>query len=288
MPSKRKSKSPAKRRKDATTEDRMDFTALVEAIRQAHEHCAAQAKRAVNVSLTMRNWMIGWYIREYEQNGADRATYGDALIENLAERLKSEGMDRMDARELRRYRLFYMTYPAIRESVTPEFTPFLPASILQSAPAKSDRLDIANFTEKGTSAIRESVTPELGVPLEKLFSTLSFTHLAELIAIDDPLKRAFYEVECLRGHWSVRQLKRQIATLYFERSGLSEDKEKLAAMVKAGAETAEPKLAIHDPYVFEFLGLKAKDAVEESDLEAGVRPFAELDVAALSAWLPSG
>jgi len=288
MPGKKKGKSPARRRKDAATVDRMDFTALVAAIRQTHENCAAQAKRAVNVSLTMRNWMIGWYIREYEQNGADRATYGDALIENLAERLKSEGMDRMDARELRRYRLFYMTYPAIRESVTPEFTPFLPASILQSAPAKSDRLDIANFTEKGTPAIRESVTPELGVPLEKLFSTLSFTHLAELIAIDDPLKRAFYEVECLRGHWSVRQLKRQIATLYFERSGLSEDKEKLAAMVKAGAETAEPKLAIHDPYVFEFLGLKAKDAVEESDLEAGVRPFAELDVAALSAWLPSG
>jgi predicted nuclease of restriction endonuclease-like (RecB) superfamily len=94
--------------------------------------------------------------------------------------------------------------------------------------------------------------------------------LAELIIIEDPLKRAFYEIECIRGHWSVRALKRQIATLYFERSGLSKDKEKLAAMVKAGAETAEPKLAIRDPYIFEFLGLKAKDAVEESDLEAAL------------------
>ena len=72
------------------------------------------------------------------------------------------------------------------------------------------------------------------------------------------------------GNWSVRTLKRQIATLYFERSGLSKDKEKLAALVKAGAETAEPKLAIRDPYIFEFLGLRAKDAVEETDLEASL------------------
>ena len=61
-----------------------------------------------------------------------------------------------------------------------------------------------------------------------------------------------------------------MATLYFERSGLSKDKEKLAAMVKKGVETAEPKLAIRDPYIFEFLGLRAKDAVAESDLEAAL------------------
>lgn len=106
--------------------------------------------------------------------------------------------------------------------------------------------------------------------MEVLLDALSFTHFAELIVIEDPLRRAFYEVECLRGHWSVRALKRQIATLYFERSGLSSDKQKLAVMVKARADMAEPKLAIRDPYVFELLGLKTKDAVEESDLEAAV------------------
>ena len=113
-------------------------------------------------------------------------------------------------------------------------------------------------------------SPQLGPPGEILLSALYFTHFAELTAIEDPLKRAFYEIECIRGHWSVRALKRQIATPYFERSGFSNDKEKLAAMVKAGAETAEPTLAIRDPYIFEFLGLKAKDAVEESDLEAAL------------------
>ena len=68
----------------------------------------------------------------------------------------------------------------------------------------------------------------------------------------------------------MRALKRQIATLYFERSGLSRDKEKLAAMVQQGVEVAAPKLAIRDPYIFEFLGLRAKDAVTETDLEAAL------------------
>jgi predicted nuclease of restriction endonuclease-like (RecB) superfamily len=242
----------------------------VAAIHQAHEQCAAHATRAVNVSLTLRNWTIGWYIREYEQNGADRATYGDALLETLAKRLQGEGLDRMDARELRRYRLFYMSYPGIRESSTPGMTKLLPAEIWRSLTAKSDLLASSTIVGQGASRTREPATPELGVPIGKLFTKLTFTHLAELIIIEDPLKRAFYEIECIRGHWSVRALKRQIATLYFERSGLSKDKEKLAAMVKAGAETAEPKLAIRDPYIFEFLGLKAKDAVEESDLEAAL------------------
>jgi len=118
--------------------------------------------------------------------------------------------------------------------------------------------------------VRESLTPESGAPAHVLLSQLSFTHIEQLLAIEDPLKRAFYEIEGIRGNWSVRDLKRQIATLYFERSGLSKDKEKLAKMVQAGVETAEPKLTIRDPYIFEFLGLRAKDAVAEGDLEAAL------------------
>lgn len=101
-----------------------------------------------------------------------------------------------------------------------------------------------------------SLTAQSAFPGKKLLDSLSFSHFEQLISIDDPLKRAFYEIECIRGNWSVRALKRQIATLYFERSGLSKDKEKLSAMVKKGVETAEPKLAIRDPYIFEFLGLR--------------------------------
>lgn len=263
-------KHTPKMQKRPAAKAKMDFPALVSAIRQVHEQCAAQAGRAVNVSLTLRNWAIGWYIREYEQHGSDRAKYGDSLLDTLAEKLRGEGLDRMDARELRRYRRFYVTYAAIGESLTPQLTSLVPADIWRSLTAQSDGLASSNIVARRTDKIRESATPEFGIPLEMLFSRLSFTHLAELIAIDDPLKRAFYEIECIRGNWSVRQIKRQIATLYFERSGLSKNKEKLAAMVKAGAETAEPRLAIRDPYIFEFPGLRARDAVAETDLEAAL------------------
>ncbi|MBI4632966.1 MAG: DUF1016 family protein [Deltaproteobacteria bacterium] len=240
---------PRKTAKLKTVPGAANFAALVEAVRLVHEQSAAAAGRAVNVSLTMRNWLIGWHIYEYEQRGADRAEYGERLLERLAEALRSEGVSRADVRELRRYRRFYLVYPQIRESVTPELQSLLP------------------LRKPSAQKIGEAASPGLGMPGKTLLSRLSFSHLAELIEIDTPLKRAFYEIECIRGNWSVRALKRQIATLYYERSGLSADKEKLAALTHAAAEQAEPKLAIHDPYVFEFLGLRPKEAVSESHLE---------------------
>jgi predicted nuclease of restriction endonuclease-like (RecB) superfamily len=88
-----------------------------------------------------------------------------------------------------------------------------------------------------------------------------------MISIEDATRRAFYEQECIRGNWSVRELKRQIASLYYERSGLSRDKHGLAELTASGAEQAAPKLAIRDPYIFEFLGIKSREVMSESDLE---------------------
>ena len=249
------SKVPPKRRPHVPSAAHQDFSTLVDSIRHVHEDCAAQASRAVNVNLTVRNWLIGWYIREYEQNGADRAEYGANLLASLASALR-DGLDRCyTGRYLGLCRQLYDVYPQIRKSLISESGLL---GLVSTAPFER------------ANAIQKSAISELGPDPELLVGRLSFTHLVELIAIGDPLKRAFYEVECIRGNWSVRELKRQIATLYFERSGLSKDKEKLAAMVKAGSEPAEPKLAIRDPYVFEFLGLNPQDAVQESDLEAAL------------------
>ena len=119
--------------------------------------------------------------------------------------------------------------------------------------------------EKVGTPSPQSDVPAL--PAEKLLETLSYSHFELLTAIDDPLKRAFYEIECVRGTWSVRELKRQIASLYYERSGLSRDKKKLIALAQAKVEHTTPALAIHDPYVFEFLGLKPREILPESHLE---------------------
>ncbi|MDH5641934.1 MAG: PDDEXK nuclease domain-containing protein [Nitrospira sp.] len=188
---------------------------------------------------------------------------GERLIPMLAEELAWLQISRCDRRELFRYQRFYRAYPQIVETASPQWIERL------KGPWTVRPLTAHSHAEAGFPIV-ETASPQFAIPGETLMDSLSFSHFAELIEIEDPLKRAFYEIECIRGHWSVRALKRQIATLYFDRSGLSKDKKKLAGMLQKGVETAEPKLAIRDPYIFEFLGLRAKDAVAESDLEASL------------------
>ncbi len=236
-----------------------DFSALVDTIRKTHEYMAAQAGRAVNVSLTLRNWVIGCYIREFEQKGSDRAGYGDQVLELLSKELKTSLDQCYSARYLRLCRQLYTTYPRIRKSVIAKFSwPEKGKSAISELPA---------LPETAEPTMDQAGSAQWGVTTDRLVGTLSFTHFVELIKVDDDLKRAFYEVECIRGNWSVRELKRQISSLYYERSGLSKDKKKLAELAKKGAETAGPKLAIRDPYVFEFFGLKPKEVMSESQLE---------------------
>jgi predicted nuclease of restriction endonuclease-like (RecB) superfamily len=228
----------------------VSFAQLVGAVTQTHHRFVVLAGKAVNVSLTLRNWVIGGYIQQYEQRGADRADYGERLLERLSTTLQEQGMQRMSARELRRYRLLFQRYPGMWESLTPELRRQLPPP---ETPAES---------------IRESVTPELrAVPTKALVERLSFTHFVELLALPNGLQRSFYELECLRANWSVRELKRQIASLLYERLGLSTDRKQLIARVHAAAEVSLPQHIIRDPYVFEFLGLRSSDVMTESALE---------------------
>ena len=101
---------------------------------------------------------------------------------------------------------------------------------------------------------------------------LSWTHLAELVRLDDVWKRAFYENECLKGNWSKRQLQRQIGSLLYERTGLSTDKKAVIerARKQAGPVPAAIADLIRDPYVLEFVGLAEKSRYTESDLEASL------------------
>lgn len=235
-----------------------DFESLVGSIVQIHQQAQDFATKAVNVGLTLRNWFIGHRIVEFEQKGADRAAYGESLMDSLSQRLASHGLARVTPRELRRYRLFYQVYPQIWQSVTPK---------LLEASGLTDFLSLAQISPP---SIRESVTPaspivETANP--QLLSRLSFTHLSELIQLADATQRRFYEVECIRGNWSVRELRRQIASHYYERSGLSKDKARLSAQAHAEAETLQPAQIIRDPYIFEFLGLRSRDVMAESDLE---------------------
>lgn len=226
----------------------MTFGNLVSTINDVHQQLAAQAGKAVNISLTLRNWLIGMQIYEYELRGHDRADYGERLFGELAQHLHTLSVPNTGKRQLYHYVAFYRVYPQIVRALPAQFQTLL----------TSDNESLRKM---------RSVTAQFQTEPETLIQRLSYTHLEQLVALDDSLKRAFYEIECMRGNWSVRELKRQVASLYFERTGLSQDKDKLADMVRQGAEQAEPKLTIRDPYIFEFLGIKSREVMSESDLE---------------------
>ena len=252
----------------------MDFEALLNHISTIQSTLQAQAAHAVNLALTARNWLMGCYIVEFEQNGEDRATYGEQLLKKLEQRLNVKGLNERRFREFRRLYLVYPQLKApialyltsqIRHTLSAEFTD----PIRRLLTAKSDneirRSPTAEFTQHIQSAYNKWITPP-----EKLFSRLSSTHLNVISPIDNPVKRAFYEMEAIRGCWSVKELERQINSLYYERSGLSRNKEALSALVQQQATQLQPKDVINTPVTLEFLGLNDRALVTESDLEQSI------------------
>ena len=227
--------------------DNLTFDKLVGAIEAIHGQCSQNASKAVNAALTIRNWIIGCYIVEFEQNGQDRAAYGQKLLSAISSQLKD--YKGFNERELRRYREFYCKYPQIREALTPEFK-----CLLQDSVNKEDTIRVAESSESKLDG-------------RSLVQKLSFTHISELIKIDDQQKRIFYEIQAIKGIWSVRELRRQIASLLYERTALSTDKEKLLKLTQEDIQSSTSSLQIRDPYIFEFLGLKPKETMGESDLE---------------------
>ncbi|MCH5715539.1 DUF1016 N-terminal domain-containing protein [Niabella hibiscisoli] len=190
-----------------------NFAQLIKAVAFTHQQLQSKAAGAVNQALTIRNYLIGYYIVEFEQNGKGRAAYGKNLLEKMAVKLAIRGLT---APELSRCRQFYLVYPQILGTLSQEFH-LLPANIFGT---------LSQESKKAAPAKRVTVTAA------KIVSNLSFSHIAELIKIEDPLKRSFYEVEAIKGIWGVRELKRQINSLYFERSSLSSKPQKLSAAIR--------------------------------------------------------
>lgn len=224
------------------------FTAVIASIARAHHELATQASKAVNISLTLRNWLIGYYLAEYELHGTDRANYGENLFANVADALTQTGVASCGKRQLYAYLGFYQAYPQIVRSLPAQFH----TSVMDA---------LANTQKKVRSATALSQ-----IEPQKLLGALSYTHFEQLLAIADATKRSFYEIECIQGNWSVRELKRQINSLYYERSGLSHDPQKLSTLAHANADVQQG-FNIRDPYIFEFLGLKAAEVMSESHLE---------------------
>lgn len=231
---------------------------LVQSIENTHSALQKSAVNAVNQALTIRNWMIGFYIVEFEQNGSVRAEYGENLIQNLA--LKLAHIKGIDKRSLYKFRQFYLVYSYLTDSIL--------AYIDQTKLSVDAKLGTVSTQLKNTKVGAASTLSAIQTPPSKLLSNLSYSHIELLLNQEEELKRVFYEVECIKNTWSIRGLKRQINSLYYERSGISQNPQLLSEIVQNKSIKQNPIDIIKNVYSFDFLEISSKEIVEESELES--------------------
>ena len=180
-------------------------------------------------------------IVEYEQDGRDRAAYGSALLDNLEKRIQEKGMNKTLFKWCRQ---FYNMYPQIGATVSHQFGVLI------------------DSRQSATTSHQYITDPE------RLVKHLSFSHIREIMVLEDEFERFFYETECIKCGWSVRELRRQIKTNLYFRSGACKNP---SEQVKSSVDNPDGyALSIKDPFTFEFLGLDASGSFSESELEQGL------------------
>lgn len=227
------------------------YDAVLAGMVELLESARRAAAKSINDVMTTTYWEVGRRIVERDQQGAERAQYGDAILKLLAVDLTQRLGRGFSERNLASMRRFYLAWP-----------------IPQTASAK-----LARTPTKGRKPANELAAPRRNqaqafnalAPMRRF--PLPWSHYVELLKVKSVEARDFYETEALRGGWTVQQLQRQITTLFYERTMASRKK---AAMLRKGARksgedfiSAEEELK--DPLVLEFLDLK--DEYSESDLE---------------------
>mgnify|MGYP004477872027 FL=1 len=236
------------------------FNDLTSIIQTTHDAAQSSAVKAINRMQTMRNWLIGYYIVEYEQHGKDRAEYGTQLLKKLEERVNRKGMTRNTFQSARN---FYRMYPQIIEN----FQINKSASMsCKSDLVNTDKVLNAESIDNHSDVICTTASCKLRTSGKTIISKLSYSHIYEIMKVSDPLARYFYEQECIKCTWSVRELRRQISTNLYVRAGISSNPEKMLSLPSIqGHDSVD--LQLRQPFTFEFLGLKAQDVVDEHDLE---------------------
>ena len=193
------------------------------------------AQTAVNLSMVYAYFEIGRMIVEEEQHGENRAAYGMYLLQALSEYLSNQFGKGFSVTNLKQMRQFYITYgnDQISQTVSDQFK---------------------NFPSVSTG--------------RKFF--LSWSHYLKLMRMDDVNERHFYEIECAKNNWSLRELQRQFDSALYQRLVLSTDKDGVKQMAQSGQIIEKSSDVVKDPYVLEFLGLEEKTKYSESDLETRI------------------
>jgi predicted nuclease of restriction endonuclease-like (RecB) superfamily len=239
-----------------------DYDAMLDRVIGLIDEARRTSTRAVNAIMTATYWSIGRHIVEFELRGKKRAVYGEELLERLAVDLTGRFGRGFSRQNLQQMRQFYQAFgpEQICQTVSGKFSP---GQISQTASGKSVRRD----TGPQNYATLSRKLPSISINDLAACFPLPWSAYVRLLSLTSEQARKFYETEALRGGWSVRQLDRQINSLFYERTALSRNK---AEMLTKGAvakreDAITPEEEIKNPYVLEFLGLK--DEYSESDIE---------------------
>ena len=253
----------------------MKFSNLIDQIQSVHELFYRQSVKAVNLNLSVRNWLVGRYIVEFQQNGEDRASYGTELLKKLAKEIAVKGMSHTN---LKICRQFYLEYPQMQKLIFDK--DIFPRHICQtlsnhflliddgSAEIGQAPSDLLIGTQNQMIKKSQTVSDQFNyVHLKDLVTQCSFSHFIELIKIETLTKRRFYELLILKTTLSVRELKRQIESLAFERVGLGEEVESSFKELESKILPESTSDIVKSHYFFDFLNLKSPQLIEESELE---------------------
>jgi len=233
-----------KKRKDSLFER---ISALIEEARK-------RVVTTVNIAEVYTKYSIGQYIVEDEQQGEYRAQYGKQVLQNLSAKLTERFGDGWSYSNLRQIRQFYVVYSNLTDG---------------ACQIKNDRQCLSNCDTNSFQLEQQSCPSSQMVRKGKaneLKFSLSWSHYLILMRIENPDARSFYEIECTRQQWSVRQLSRQVGSSLYERLALSRNKDEVMRLAHEGQTLEKPSDIIKNPITLEFLGLKPDATYSESKL----------------------
>jgi predicted nuclease of restriction endonuclease-like (RecB) superfamily len=234
---------------DEKSSTRRADASLLSGIRDLILEARRTVARGVNAALVWTNFEIGRRIVEHQQGGKKRAEYAEETLKTLSRKLTVEFGQGYSVDNLQRMRMFYIMY---QKYATPSRISEGQISHTPSAKSPSER------KTQTASRFSPSVFP------------LSWSHYVFLMGIDDENERRFYEIESANQNWSLRELRRQFSSSFYERLALSRDKKKVSDLGKRGHVLERPEDLMKDPYVLEFLGLKEESAYSETDMETAI------------------
>jgi predicted nuclease of restriction endonuclease-like (RecB) superfamily len=244
-----------------------EYGGLIGGIAELLEAARRTAARSVNALMTATYWEIGRRIVEFEQQGAARAGYGEQILSKLSHDLTERFGRGFGRRNLFQIRAFYLAYRSIVQTSSAQLVKEQTLSAQSRAGVRATPLRESGGLNISESLSRKSPLMASNLRVFAAAFPLPWSHYVRLLSTKSAEARRFYETEALRGGWSVRQLDRQIASQFYERTGLSRDKN--AMLRKAAAARAGDSISadeeVRDPLVLEFLGLK--DEYSETDLE---------------------